>query len=263
VDIARIGANRFVEGDVPVIVERAFTPPPWSREYLSARIGAAPAKWKVSPNGAFPNFWAGSLKEMFATQSGTFADFFADLSGKLFTGDEKFVLRRRGGVTTLDPDLAVLLEDVPVPALVPADRLYTVWSWFSGAGVRTWLHYDNNGCHNLNAQVTGAKRCVLYSPDQLDAMALFPRGGSNPALNCSQIDVAHPDLTRFPEFARARGLTARLGPGDMLYIPAWWLHAFEHDGDFNSNVNFWWKPVAPVDNAVARHQAAIETAVTP
>jgi len=24
----------------------------------------------------------------------------------------------------------------------------------SGRGVRTWLHYDNNGCHNLNAQIT-------------------------------------------------------------------------------------------------------------
>lgn len=265
-EVARISADRFAESDHPVVIEGALSWPAlsrWSRSYLAERLGAAPARWKVSPTGAHPNFHAASLREMFATESGTFRDFFAalaaDRAGRvLFTGDEKFVLRRRDGVTSLDPDLGVLLEDAPVPALVPADRLYTIWSWFSGAGVRTWLHYDNNGCHNLNAQVTGRKRAVLFAPDELESVSLFPIGGANPALNCSQIDVASPALDRFPAFARARALTASLGPGDLLFIPAWWLHAFEHDGAFNSNINFWWKPSAPIDNAVARHQARIE-----
>ncbi len=260
-EVPRVAAADLEAANGPVILEGAFAPPAWSPEHLAARLGDARARWKVSPNGAHPNFHAATLREMFATESGTFRDFFSalDPSGRvLFTGDEKFVLRRRDGVTTIDPDLAPLLDDVPVPSHVPVDRLYTVWAWFSGAGVRTWLHYDNNGCHNLNAQVTGRKRCVLVHPDELDKLALFPIGGTNPALNCSQIDVSAPDLARFPAFAEARALSARLGPGDLLFIPAWWLHAFEHDGDFNSNVNVWWKPAAPVDNAVARHQAAIE-----
>ena len=50
-------------------------------------------------------------------------------------------------------------------------------------GVRTWLHYDNNGCHNLNAQICGHKRCWLYAPDQLQRMHPFLLGSGNPAHN--------------------------------------------------------------------------------
>jgi hypothetical protein len=44
----------------------------------------------------------------------------------------------------------------------------------------------------------------------------------------------------------------------VLYIPAWWLHAFLHLGELNANVNFWWKPLHPTDNAVSRRQAGID-----
>jgi lysine-specific demethylase 8 len=261
--IAHITADRFTPDDVPVIVDGALADWPalarWSPAYLADRIGNAAIRFKVSTTGAHPDLHQATLDKMFATEAGTMRDYLAqlDASGRrLFTGDEKFVLRRRDGVTTIDPDLAPLLDDVSVPRWA-ADRLYTVWSWFSGAGVRTWLHYDNNACHNLNAQITGAKTCVLIDPSQLDKVALFPIGGANPALNCSQIDVTAPDLARFPAFAEVEAIGGRLEAGELLYIPAWWLHAFEHVGGFNSNINFWWLPEQPVDNAVARHQAAI------
>ena len=101
----------------------------------------------------------------------------------LFTGDEQFVLRRRDAVTTINPVLAPLLRDVEVPQLFPEQQLYSVWSWFSGRGVRTWLHYDNNGCHNLNAQVSGRKHCSLYAPEELPRLHPFVLGASNPAYN--------------------------------------------------------------------------------
>jgi hypothetical protein len=252
-EVARIAPDEFdPEGGVPVVIEHAIADWPalarWSPEYLSARIGDVRIKYKVSANGQHPNFHAASLKEMFATETATIRDFVAevaaDASGrKLFTGDEKFVLRRRDGVTSVDPELAPLLDDVHIPRWIPNDSLYTIWSWFSGANVRTWLHYDNNDCHNLNAQITGEKTCILIHPDQTERVALFPRGGANPATNCSQTDVFAPDLARFPAFADVRALGARLAAGDLLYIPALWLHAFEHLGAFNTNINFWWKPV--------------------
>ena len=269
--VARIadpaGFTAFERSDTPVIVEGALAGWPalarWSPDYLAALAGDVQIRFKLSATGAHPDFHAATLAEMVATGESSLGDFVAaiaaDASGhRLFTGDEKFMLRRRGGVTTIDPELAPLYADVALPALVPPDRLYTVWPWLSGAGVRTWLHYDNNGCHNLNAQITGAKDCLVFDPDQLDRLALWPPGGANPAVNCSQIDIHVPDLARFPELAEVRGLSAHLEPGDLLFIPAWWLHAFRHTGAFNSNVNFWWLPDAPRDNPVSRRQAAID-----
>jgi hypothetical protein len=201
---------------------------------------------------------------MFATQTARFADFIAAITTgpvderrqRLFTGDERFVLRRRDGETTIDDALAPLLDDVVIPE--PArDRLYTVWAWFSGAGVRTWLHYDNNGCHNLNAQLTGSKHCVLFPPHELAKLAPFPLGGGNPAYNCSRLDFEQPDA-----LANAERWSGRLEAGDLLFIPAWWFHAFVHTGDFNSNVNFWWKPARPAWNPVAARQALVDAAAT-
>jgi lysine-specific demethylase 8 len=122
-----------------------------------------------------------------------------------------------------------------MPAQVPPERLYTVWAWLGGPGARTWLHYDNNGCHNLNAQLTGEKTCVLFAPEHLARLKPFPPEGANPAHNCSQLDIDEvpADIPR---------ITARLEAGDLLFIPALWLHAFHHLGELNTNVNWWWKP---------------------
>src|SRR6185503_19431673 len=89
----------------------------------------------------------------------------------------------------IDPELAPLWDDVGLSELVPEEQLYTVWAWFSGRGVRTGLHYDNNGCHNLNAQIAGTKECLLIPPGELAKLSMFPFGGNNPAYNCSRIDV--------------------------------------------------------------------------
>jgi lysine-specific demethylase 8 len=178
----------------------------------------------------------------------------------LFTGDERFLLRRRKGQTSIDAELGPLLDEVEVPPWIPSERLHTVWAWFSGPGVRTWLHYDNNGCHNLNAQITGRKRCVLYPPDELRRMHLFSLGGDNPAHNCSAIDVENPAPAHAADLDGASAWCAELEAGDLLYIPAWWFHTFLHLGPFNSNVNFWWKPERPRWNVVAARQALVDAA---
>ena len=205
---------------------------------------------------------------MFARERAPFGDFLrsittgpdAERAQRLFTGDEQFLMRRRANVTSIDPDLAPLLADIEVPSAIPESRLHTVWAWFSGAGVRTWLHYDNNGCHNLNAQVTGRKRCTLYPPDELARLHPFLLGGNNPAHNCSAIDVDEPRAELVASLAGARSWQAELSPGDLLFIPAWWWHTFSHLGVFNSNVNFWWKPARPSWNVVAARQAFLDAA---
>jgi lysine-specific demethylase 8 len=238
----------------------------WNPAYLTERFGSVVIPYKLSRSHLHPDFHAQSLGQMFARESSTFAELLHAIGSgpkeerarRLFTGDERFLLRRRNGQTTIDPELGGLLDDVEVPELVPQARLYTVWGWFSGPGVRTWLHYDNNYCHNLNAQITGAKRCWLFPPSELGKLYPFPLAGQNPAHNCSQVDFEAPDLEKFPDFSGAERWEAQLSAGDLLFIPALWLHTFFHEGEFNSNVNFWWKPEQPLQSPVWARQVLLD-----
>jgi len=149
---------------------------------------------------------------------------------------------------------------VEIPPFFARERLHTVWGWFSGPGVRTWLHYDNNGCHNLNAQLTGHKRCALYPPSELAKLHPFLLGGDNPAHNCSAVDVDAPQPEFAADLAAAEVWRSEVHSGDLLFIPAWWFHTFEHTGELNSNVNFWWRPERPRHNAVAARQSLLDAA---
>jgi hypothetical protein len=61
------------------------------------------------------------------------------------------------------------------------------------------------------------------------------------------VDLAGPDLERFPRFAEAlsHGFTAELGPGDAIFIPALWWHGVEATGGLNVLINYWWQDAAP------------------
>lgn len=265
-------ARRLERLGVPLVITGGAASWPavsrWSHAYLQQRIGHVDLAFKASSSNAHPDFRAEGLARMFARDQASFSEFLERIgtgpvperARYLFTGDERFLLRRRSGQTSIDPELQPLLEDVEIPPLFPEDRLHTVWAWFSGAGVRTWLHYDNNGCHNLNAQITGRKRCALYAPEELRRLHPFPLGGANPAHNCCRVDVERPEAEFGDDLAAATAWHAELGPGDLLFIPAWWFHTFEHLGELNSNVNFWWKPSQPVWNVVAARQALVDAA---
>lgn len=265
-------AERLEEEELPVIVAGGAAHWPalqaWQPEQLAQRLGSAEVDFKLSSCHAHPDFHRSELAQMFARGRATFAEFLQRISNGpeserarlLFTGDEQYLLRRREGLTTIHPLLRPLLDDIEIPPLIAPEQLYTIWCWFSGRGVRTWLHYDNNGCHNLNAQVSGHKHCSLYAPDQLSRLHPFLLGGPNPAHNCSQIDVESPQPELAAALRAAESWHGELKTGDLLFIPAWWFHTFRHLGEFNANVNFWWKPARPRYNAVAARQALIDAA---
>jgi len=110
----------------------------------------------------------------------------------------------------------------------------------SGKGVRSHLHYDGNFLHNLNAQVTGSKHVQLYSPAQMSKIYPYLYTNQEPSV-FSQVNVENVDERRFPRFAELEGYEAIVNAGDLLLIPAFWYHTFKHLGDFNTNVNFWWR----------------------
>lgn len=242
----------------------------WTAESVAKALGERTFHFKRSANNAHPNFRAANLGEMFAREAMTFETFFSRISSGtaserahyIFTGDEHYVARQRDGVWSVNPELQPLWEATQVPPFVPEDLIYSVWAWFSGQGVFTWLHYDNNGCHNLNVQLHGQKRCVLLHPDSLAELELYEPGGAVPAFNCSRLDLESTEGAR--KLASVPHVEATLHAGDLLYIPPHWLHAFWHQGTYNANVNFWWKPSPSEypgvdDNAVARREARLQT----
>ncbi|HWP10019.1 MAG TPA: cupin-like domain-containing protein [Polyangiaceae bacterium] len=262
--------ERFANRDEPVVVTGGIRSWPavarWNVEYLSALMGDTVVRFKQSATNQHPDFHQATLGAMFARGQSRFSELLRAMttgpreerSRRIFTGDEQFVLQKRNGVTTLAPELERLYADVEMPTLFDPERIYSVWAWFSGPGVRTWLHYDNNGCHNLNGQILGTKRCLLFAPSELERLYPFPPGGTNPAHNCAAVDVDAPDFGLHPRFADAGAWSAELGPGDLLFIPAWWLHTFAHTGDLNANVNFWWNPERVRDNDVSRWQEHVD-----
>ncbi|PQV53178.1 Cupin-like domain-containing protein [Paraburkholderia sp. BL21I4N1] len=105
---------------------------------------------------------------------------------------------------------------------LPVRRFGAGQLWFgraSGASLVTRLHCDP--ANSFLAQIHGRKRVRLYAPAQEDALYAFD--SFNTYRPC-RVDVASPDLTRFPRFAQARGVDVVLEPGDLLVIPTGWYH---------------------------------------
>lgn len=84
--------------------------------------------------------------------------------------------------------------------------------------------------------IEGRKRWVFYSPSQTPY--LYPYGQMlNSAYNTA-VDVHHPDMDSFPEFAKAEGFEVTLEPGDVLFFPSMWWHAVENLDPMSTGMDF-------------------------
>lgn len=125
-------------------------------------------------------------------------------------------------------------NDVPLPA---ADALASFWL---GNRTRISAHYDFPD--NLACVIAGERRVTLFPPDQVGNLYVGPVDRTPSGQAISMVDLANPDLTRFPRFAEAarHARTAWLTPGDALFIPSMWWHHVEATAPFNVLVNYWW-----------------------
>jgi histone arginine demethylase JMJD6 len=82
------------------------------------------------------------------------------------------------------------------------------------------LHYDGAGTHAFLMQVYGRKQFIIYPPSQEKYLYPSPEKENLSLVN----DLDHPDLEKFPLFAKAEPTVFILEPGEMLFIPAHWWH---------------------------------------
>lgn len=77
-------------------------------------------------------------------------------------------------------------------------------------------------CDRLLTQVAGRRRVLLLPPGQAFG-GLYPYPTHHPYDRYSMVDLEAPDAGLWPKFGGgARGTVAVLGPGDVLYVPAYW-----------------------------------------
>jgi hypothetical protein len=89
------------------------------------------------------------------------------------------------------------------------------------------LHYDFLDSHAYLAQIVGKKRCVLFSPEDSDALY----GG--------KANVDAPDFEQFPLLRDATAYECTLEPGELLFIPyRWWHHVVSLEASITVNYNF-------------------------
>ncbi len=236
---ARIGAA--ISAGTPIIitglVDRWAASRRWSAAHLVEQVGSAPIEYRRSPSSVHPQIDPDGTMQQRPNERGTLRDYLEQMAQSpcVFLDANLVCLASRRG--RVNHELAALLADIERPAFLDAEDVDTIGLWLSGRGVKTRLHYDRNGRHNFNAQISGRKDVVLVPPTEIDKLYPFPI--SSPTYNFTRVDHRAPDITRYPLFSAAAGLEGTLEAGELLFLPAFWYHAFTHRGDFNLNVNYW------------------------
>lgn len=122
-------------------------------------------------------------------------------------------------------------------AVLPDAVLPRIWL---GNAITTPTHVDE-WC-NIACVVGGKRRFTLFPPEQVANLYVGPLDYAPTGAPMSLVELAAPDLARYPRFpqALAEAQVAELGPGDALYIPPLWWHHVESLASLNVLVNYWW-----------------------
>lgn len=102
-----------------------------------------------------------------------------------------------------------------IPHLWPGRE--QLWLGYGGGGTR--VHFDH--CWNFVVQIKGEKEFILSPPSEWQRFKDFPRIHPNVAF--SQLDFSTSSSSCAAR-EKPRAWTARVGPGDVLYIPPFYWH---------------------------------------
>jgi hypothetical protein len=185
-----------------------------------------------------------------------------EIAGRFFYTDDLQALNFQRGQSPLDPFLDRLLRDqsadrpyaiavqsIPIPELLPGfvaenriallggDVVPRIWI---GNRIQVATHYDL--MENIGVVIAGRRRFTVFPPEQIANLYSGPFELTPAGTPVSLVDLANPDLARFPKFADAMATaqSAVLEPGDAIYLPFHWWHAVDSLDAVNAFVNYWW-----------------------
>ncbi|EGR46109.1 uncharacterized protein TRIREDRAFT_80813 [Trichoderma reesei QM6a] len=205
----------------------------WTPEYLVSQIGAD-EKFVIheshEDSGAL-DFNSKNFKYV--------TDSFGSIMGKLQAGARVYLRALSRDKPTevpakLEEDFPNLAEDFVLPPEMAYinDHLFSSVLRLSGR-VNMWLHYDVMA--NVYAQVTGIRKMILFPPSDVKHLSFAP-GASSSSVNVFQaletspfsLQATHPQ-------------EAVLHPGDILLLPALWLHTAAPVSDMSIAVNVFFR----------------------
>lgn len=202
-------------------------------DYLKARDNGAPAPTlRKGGDGRF--FYNETLDGFNFQRANVPLSLTLDMLGRLAPDSQDHIYIQSVPLREHLP--AVRLEN-RLPEIVAEPRI-----WIGNASV-TRTHFDL--FENLVCMVAGAKRFVLFPPEQLPNLYMGPLENTVSGVPASMVDLDQPDFARYPRFRQAleAALVAELEPGDVLYVPYMWWHHVASVGGFNVQINYWWNEV--------------------
>ena len=160
---------------------------------------------------------------------------FTELMGTLL-GERENAQTVYMGSTAIDHYFPGLGEhnSLPIAELSPTVRLWI------GNRSSVAAHYD--AMDNIACVCAGRRRFTLFPPEQIDNLYVGPLDFTPAGQAVSLVDLDAPDFDSYPRYAEAErhALTAELGPGDAIFIPALWWHHVKGLDAFNVLINHWW-----------------------
>lgn len=140
------------------------------------------------------------------------------------------------------PELLPGFVDANRTALLDASVVPRIWI---GNRIRVAPHFDL--MENVGVVICGRRRFTVFPPDQLPNLYVGPIEFTPAGTPISLVDIANPDLDRFPRYAEAarHAQVAELDEGDAIYLPFHWWHAVDSLARVNAFVNYWWNDATP------------------
>ena len=245
--------EEFIQKCKPVIIKGAIKDWPaftkWNIKYLKQNIGNILVKFTCANTSLIPDpNMFDQLEQHFTIQESTFTEYINLLiQNSKDTNNKNWFFLDGDDVCFVEDGLPnhkfdALVNDFSLPSFIPNNNLVTTGLWLTKRGTASSLHYDSNGCHNFNAQIKGSKRVVLFEPKEYKKLYMNTITKKSSFYNFSKINWRELDYNKFPDIKDVQYIEGILEPGDALFLPVFWLHYFDHLGEINVNVNFWWHP---------------------
>jgi hypothetical protein len=143
---------------------------------------------------------------------------------------------------------AIAMQAIEAPEMLPGCEAEQPMELVSDAPAKLWIgnaahvapHYDLK--ENIACVAVGRRRFTLFPPEQLPNLYVGPLDNTPAGAPISLVQVADPDLEKYPRYAEALSAAqfAELDPGDVIYIPYMWWHGVQALESFNILVNYWW-----------------------